>query len=159
MRTPSKINLFLRVAGRRSDGYHELETLFYPLSEPADEVSLGFDPAQTETKFILESEQGACAVPATPDNLCIRALNMFCSAASLPAAPHTVTLKKKYPRGCGDGGRGIGGGLALGKCLSEAGGPSFPQLCTATQAPPAAWKLFTSDLIEFSRGPTPEEMF
>ena len=104
MRTPSKINLFLRVAGRRSDGYHELETLFYPLSEPADEVSLGFDPAQTETKFILESEQGACAVPATPDNLCIRALNAFCSAASLPAAPHTVTLKKNIPVAAGMGG-------------------------------------------------------
>lgn len=70
----------------------------------------------------------------------------------------TERLHENLP-GCGDGGRGIGGGLALGKCLSEAGGPSFPQLCTATQAPPAAWKLFTSDLIEFSRGPTPEEMF
>lgn len=104
MRTPSKINLFLRVVRRRADGYHELETLFYPLSEPGDEVTLRFDPAQQETRFLSDAGQWACAVPATPDNLCIKALNAFCDAASLSAAPYTVTLKKSIPVAAGMGG-------------------------------------------------------
>lgn len=33
-----KINLFLRIGGRRQDGYHELSTLFLPLAEPRDEL-------------------------------------------------------------------------------------------------------------------------
>ena len=70
----------------------------------------------------------------------------------------TERLHENLP-GCGDGGQGAGTGPALGECLSEAGGPSLPQLGTATQAPPAPWKRFTSALTEFSRGPTPEEMF
>ena len=31
MKTPAKINLFLRITGCRSDGYHELDNLFLPL--------------------------------------------------------------------------------------------------------------------------------
>lgn len=104
MRTPSKINLFLRVACRRTDGYHELETLFYPLIEPADEVTLDVASEQTQTQFFLESEQGACAVPATADNLCIKALNAFCNAAGLSSAPYTVKLKKSIPVAAGMGG-------------------------------------------------------
>ena len=36
---PAKLNLFLRVLGRRDDGYHDIETLVLPLSM-ADEVSV-----------------------------------------------------------------------------------------------------------------------
>ena len=48
------------------------------------------------------------------------------------------------------GGRGAGVGPALGERLTKAGSP---------RQPPAAWKPFTSDLTEFSGGPTSEEMF
>src|SRR5687768_4158809 len=36
---PAKINLFLRVLGRRPDGYHELETLIVPI-ELADRLEV-----------------------------------------------------------------------------------------------------------------------
>lgn len=39
LRSPAKINLFLRVLGRRSDGYHEIETLFQEI-DLADEIIL-----------------------------------------------------------------------------------------------------------------------
>ena len=38
-----KINLFLRVTGCRADGYHTLETLFWPLEEPSDTLEADFD--------------------------------------------------------------------------------------------------------------------
>ena len=35
----AKVNLFLRVLGRRSDGYHDLETLIVPI-ELADQLEI-----------------------------------------------------------------------------------------------------------------------
>ena len=35
-----KVNLGLRVTGRRADGYHELDSLFWPLPEPCDILEL-----------------------------------------------------------------------------------------------------------------------
>ena len=43
IRTGGKINLFLFITGVRSDGYHELYSLFLPLPEPVD--TLIFSPA------------------------------------------------------------------------------------------------------------------
>ena len=40
---PGKINLYLKVTGRRENGYHELESLFLPLSCPADDVAVDCD--------------------------------------------------------------------------------------------------------------------
>ena len=39
-RTGCKLNLFLNICSLREDGYHELQTLFYPLAEPFDEIYL-----------------------------------------------------------------------------------------------------------------------
>ena len=36
MRCPAKVNLFLKVTGKRPDGYHTLETLFLPFDGVAD---------------------------------------------------------------------------------------------------------------------------
>ena len=40
---PAKINLFLKVTARRSDGYHELESLFLPLAVPADDIAIDLE--------------------------------------------------------------------------------------------------------------------
>lgn len=40
---PSKINLFLKITGKRANGYHELESLFLPLKNPADDISIDTD--------------------------------------------------------------------------------------------------------------------
>lgn len=37
-RSGCKINIGLRILDKREDGYHNLETLFYPLSKPFDEI-------------------------------------------------------------------------------------------------------------------------
>ena len=40
LRTNAKINLFLRVIGRRPDGYHEIETIFHTIGL-ADSITIG----------------------------------------------------------------------------------------------------------------------
>jgi len=40
---PSKINLFLKITGKRANGYHELESLFLPLKNPSDDISIDTD--------------------------------------------------------------------------------------------------------------------
>ena len=39
----SKINLFLKVTGKRPDNYHTLESLFLPLANPADDISIDLE--------------------------------------------------------------------------------------------------------------------
>lgn len=99
MLAPSKINLFLHITGRRSDGYHEIETLFYPLRTPADTVTL----RQTGTgKIILRT---ACAdLPTDSRNLCVKALLAFCRAAGIMPEGFEITLKKTIPVAAGMGG-------------------------------------------------------
>lgn len=60
LRSGCKINLTLRICGRLADGRHELDTIFFPLSEPGDELAIRpADPsdaerAASEPGFILE---------------------------------------------------------------------------------------------------------
>ena len=42
VRAVSKLNLYLRVLGELPNGYHEIETLFLPLTTPSDELEITF---------------------------------------------------------------------------------------------------------------------
>jgi len=99
MQTPSKINLFLRVTGRRPDGYHELQTLFFPLNTPSDEVEI----ARTDAEGIaFESDDPA--LPCDGTNLCVKALQRFCEAAGIAPSGYRITLTKRIPVAAGMGG-------------------------------------------------------
>jgi 4-diphosphocytidyl-2C-methyl-D-erythritol kinase len=47
----SKINLILNVNNKREDGFHEIETIFIPLSKPAD--TLEFEINELGTQYQL----------------------------------------------------------------------------------------------------------
>jgi 4-diphosphocytidyl-2-C-methyl-D-erythritol kinase len=68
VRTHAKLNLFLRIAGRRPDGYHELESIFHGI-ELADDIE--FIPTSTESLEVEmrldESLQGE--LPVARENL------------------------------------------------------------------------------------------
>lgn len=99
MKTPAKINLFLRVVRRRPDGYHELETLFCPLRTPADTVCL-----KRTNKPGIELLTDDPTLPSDGRNLCVKALSAFCEAAHVDSNGWEITLKKQIPVTAGMGG-------------------------------------------------------
>jgi 4-diphosphocytidyl-2-C-methyl-D-erythritol kinase len=98
---PAKVNFGLRVVGRRPDGYHELESLFLPLTL-ADELEIELGPGP-RPRVELAFEGAADGVPAGSDNLAWRAAAGFLEAAGL-ARRVSVRLRKEVPAAAGLGG-------------------------------------------------------
>ncbi|MFZ1201013.1 MAG: 4-(cytidine 5'-diphospho)-2-C-methyl-D-erythritol kinase [Desulfobacterales bacterium] len=98
---PAKINLFLRVTGRRPDGYHTLSTLMCPL-ELADDVRL--DPGGQCIRVVCPDP----AVPTDDTNTAHRAADLFFGTLTrrrrLRRAGVTITIDKRIPTGAGLGG-------------------------------------------------------
>ncbi len=90
--SPAKLNLFLHITGRRSDGYHELQTVFQ-LLDYGD--TLSFTPTRSGMVELRGDDLGL-----GPDNLIARAAN------ALPSGDHGVIIDidKRIPSGGGLGG-------------------------------------------------------
>ncbi len=96
---PAKINLGLRILGRREDGYHLLESLFVPI-DLADRVAIeSCDTRRVD--FHLESD--VPGVPGDGSNLVVRAALAFLAAAGMEAGLRLV-LEKQIPAAAGLGG-------------------------------------------------------
>jgi 4-diphosphocytidyl-2-C-methyl-D-erythritol kinase len=106
-RAPAKINLTLRVLGRRMDGYHELESLV-AFAGVCDLVSL--DP---DRPFGLDVE-GPTAASAGPDsdNLVLRAARALEKRVT-GLKLGRFSLKKRLPVGAGVGGGSSDAAAAL----------------------------------------------
>ena len=94
----AKINLGLRILGKRPDGYHELETYFLQI-DLADQ--LVFEKRENEPGLTLTCNRPDIPVDAT--NLCHRAYQLICEAASRPLGVR-LHLEKYIPAGAGLGG-------------------------------------------------------
>ena len=95
LRALAKINLDLRVLGKRPDGYHELRTIFQTVSL-ADSIDLAFTP-QRKTDIDI---QDALAIP---DNLAVRAARLALDAMRVTGKVE-IRLAKRIPMGAGLGG-------------------------------------------------------
>ncbi len=95
-RAPAKINLLLRVLGRRSDGYHNLQTLFQFLDR-GDRVSL-----RVRHDGQLRRTHGPAAI-AVEDDLAMRAAALLQVVAECPLGAD-LGLDKQIPAGSGLGG-------------------------------------------------------
>jgi 4-diphosphocytidyl-2-C-methyl-D-erythritol kinase len=93
---PAKINLSLKIFGRRDDGFHEIETLIVPISL-CDEMKIEKNEGGIEFRCDDPS------VPMSDDNLVIQAAKIFFVATELEPAV-SIELKKKIPYGAGLGG-------------------------------------------------------
>jgi len=93
----AKINLGLRVVSRRRDGYHDIETVFYPVG--LTDV-LEIVPNQEKTPVLNLSGLPFEGDPG--DNLCIKAWKLLAADFGLPGV--TIALHKLIPAGAGLGG-------------------------------------------------------
>jgi 4-diphosphocytidyl-2-C-methyl-D-erythritol kinase len=93
---PAKLNLFLHVTGRRSDGYHDLQTVFQ-LIDLADDIHIEVRP-----DGVIERHAGPEGVPAEAD-LVVRAARAL-QAAHPTRLGATLSVTKRIPMGGGLGG-------------------------------------------------------
>lgn len=104
VKTGCKINLGLNITERRPDGYHNLETIFYPVplfdelticeNGKEDELTLGGHPLDGDVQ----------------DNLVLRAVRLL-RQESCQFPPLSIDLKKVIPSGAG-----LGGGSSDAAC-------------------------------------------
>ena len=94
---PAKLNLFLRITGRRSDGYHSLQTVFQ-LLDWGDSVRVRVRP---DGKIVREG--GDTARLPEDEDLLLRAARLLQEHASI-AAGADLSVSKAIPMGGGFGG-------------------------------------------------------
>lgn len=95
-----KINLGLHVVGKRPDGYHDLQTLFLPVTDLCDELEI--TPMQTDSPVATMEQDGITLDNAPEDNLCMKAWHLLHNEFGIP--PVHIRLKKNIPFGAGLGG-------------------------------------------------------
>lgn len=97
LRAPAKINLYLHVTGKRSDGYHLLDSMAV------------FADSVTDVVHVEISDGIACSVSGPfsqgigDDNLVLKACHLFCETMGLRTGA-TIHLEKNIPQGAGLGG-------------------------------------------------------
>jgi 4-diphosphocytidyl-2-C-methyl-D-erythritol kinase len=109
--SPAKINLFLAVTGRRTDGFHDLVSVAAPLDFGDQLTAVAGQPARAgRAQFTLE-----CDVPEIPldrDNLVLKAAEAFVAATGWRESV-AFRLEKRIPVGAGLGGGSSNAAAAL----------------------------------------------
>jgi len=111
----AKINIGLKVLGKRSDGYHDIETLIYPIPLFDNIVIERSDDAKKPFSMVVEGEELSCSVD---QNSIFQMYTILSSSRQLP--PIRVHLQKNIPAGSGLGGassNGVSFMLALNRLL------------------------------------------
>lgn len=96
IKAPAKINIGLNIISKREDGYHNLETLFYPLHDFFDLITI-----EKSDKLILETNNSVLSVDE--NNLIIKAIRLIERKAKLKINLK-IFLHKNIPIGAGLGG-------------------------------------------------------
>ena len=98
---PAKLNLFLHILGRRSDGYHQLQTLFQ-LLDKGD--TLQFESLSGgELQLEVSSNTTGHSLPVE-NNLILKAARLLRTHAGTPTLGARICVDKHIPIGGGLGG-------------------------------------------------------
>src|SRR6266436_3759310 len=94
--SPAKINLYLRIVGKRPDGYHELATVMLPL-DFGDQITL----QSRKAGITLSCDDPR--LPADDSNLALRAAKSLAEAFGAKRGAK-IDLEKRTPLAAGLGG-------------------------------------------------------
>jgi 4-diphosphocytidyl-2-C-methyl-D-erythritol kinase len=115
---PAKLNLFLEVLGKRSDGFHEIETLMYPIAvydtlvfcnEPGGQVQL---TCQTHSELSSAFSPATEQLPQGGDNLVVRAVELVRRRCGVSEGAR-LRLIKRIPMAAGMAGGSSDAAAAL----------------------------------------------
>ncbi len=99
-----KINLGLHILAKRADGYHDIETCFYPV--PWQDI------VEVIPSDVFSFSSSGISIPGSDeDNQCIKAYRLFKQEFNLP--PVQIHLHKIIPTGAGLGGGSSDGTFTL----------------------------------------------
>lgn len=105
-----KINLGLRITQKRADGFHALETVFFPISIK-DALEIIIEP-ETSAAPITFTSSGLAINGDPSDNLCFKAYGLL--KKDYPTIPNIkMHLHKTIPMGAGLGGGSSDGAFTL----------------------------------------------
>jgi 4-diphosphocytidyl-2-C-methyl-D-erythritol kinase len=94
--SPAKLNLSLRILGRREDGFHELDTTMVKLEGLADDLTF-----RENSTFSFTCDDPS--LPDDGDNLVVKAVRAY-EQASGTTCKYSIHLTKRIPHGAGLGG-------------------------------------------------------
>lgn len=115
---PAKLNLFLRVVGKRVDGYHDIETVMTAVDlydtlvfapSPRNEISLTIRMAISQGR----NAESAPPIPTGPENLVYRAAALLKQHCRVSQGVD-ITLVKRIPSAAGLGGGSSDAAATLG---------------------------------------------
>lgn len=136
-----KINIGLFVTRKRDDGYHDLETVFYPVKEIKDALEVvekpSFDFAQDDNASTQDntsiSLSGLAVMGNEKDNLVWKAYRMMKETFGSKIPVLDIFLHKAIPMGAGLGGGSADGAFML-RLLNDFCGLNLSKETLATMA-------------------------
>ena len=116
LRANCKINLGLDILRRRADGYHDLETVMFPVRGLYDDVEV----VRTDAPGVTFRAEGLAVDCAAEDNICLKAFRLMRDRYGVDGV--RIRLVKRVPFGAG-----LGGGSADATAVGQAHNDRIPQ--------------------------------
>ncbi len=118
-KSPCKVNLLLNILGRRTDGFHELETVMQPVNV-CDE--LAFERSGSGLQLTCNNPE----LPADSKNLVHRAATVFLAAAKISDGV-SIHIQKNLPLAGGIGGGSANAAVTFTALNELFGAPLLPE--------------------------------
>ena len=109
--SPCKINLGLEILSKRDDGYHNINTVFYKLNDPQDELIV----EEAESFRFTSSDHN---IPNDENNIVVKAIKLCSESAKIDLPKFHIHLRKHVPSAAGLGGGSADAATAI-KIFSE----------------------------------------
>jgi 4-diphosphocytidyl-2-C-methyl-D-erythritol kinase len=144
-KSPCKVNLILNILGKRSDGFHELETVMQPVAV-CDEMT--FERGGSGVQLTCTHPE----LPTDGKNLVHRAATSFLAAAQIPDGVR-IHLDKRLPLAGGIGGGSANAAVTLASLNELFGAPlSLEELHTLAAALGSDVPFFLQDRPALATG-------